>query len=87
MYKNPAGASGIITSKICSTKQISESVSNFFKLVYNQIENFKKLLDSYQIIIFKFWILQNSDPIIQSLNNINKKSESNLLCILQQTTF
>ena len=87
MYKNPTGASGIITSKICSTKQISESVSNFFKLVYNQIENFKKLLDSYQIIIFKFWILQNSDPIIQSLNNINKKSESNLLCILQQTTF
>ena len=86
MHKNPTGASGIIASKICSTKQISESVSKFFKLVYYQIENFEKtarFLSNYN----KFWILQNSDPIIQSLNNINKKSEPNLLCLLQQMTF
>ena len=39
-----------------------------------------KFLSNYN----KFWVLQNSDPIIQSLNNINKKSVPNLL---QHMTF
>ena len=34
-----------------------------------------KMLNSYKSITsFGFWVLQNSDPIIHSLNNINKKS-------------
>ena len=40
MHKNPAGAHFIIASRICYTKQISKSVSNVFKLVCSQIENF-----------------------------------------------
>ena len=57
---NTTGARFNIASKICSTKQISKSVSNVFKLIYSQIEliysqiyspAFIKILNSYQIII------------------------------------
>ena len=65
MHKNPKGACFIIASKTCSTKQISKSVSNFFKPVYSQVENFhKNIYSNYN----KFWVLQKSDPIIQPLN-------------------
>ena len=63
MHKIPASARFIIASKICSTKQISKSVSNVYKLVKNA-----KFLSDYN----KFRVLQNCDPIIQSLNNIKK---------------
>ena len=78
MHKNPTGARFVIASKICSRKQISESVSNFFKLVYSQIENVHinaKFLSNYN----KFWVLQNSNAFIQSLNNIPN--------LFQQMTF
>ena len=65
VHKNQTGARFINVSKICSTKQIFKPISNVFKVVYSQIENFHKnaklLLNYYQ-----FWVLQNSDPIIQS---------------------
>ena len=57
MHKNPTAACFIIASKICSTKQISKYVS----IVFNSFTNF---LSNYN----KFWVLQNSEPIIQSLN-------------------
>ena len=65
---NPTGANFIFAPKICPTKQISKSLSNVFELVYFQIKNVyknAKFLSYYN----KLWILQNSDPIIQSLNN------------------
>ena len=73
MHKNSTGARFIIAYRICSTKQISKSVSNAFKLVCSKTENFHKntkFLSNYN----KSWILQNSKPSIQSLNNINKKA-------------
>lgn len=42
LHKNPARSRFIIASKICFKKQISKSVSNVFKLIYAQIENFQK---------------------------------------------
>ena len=75
MHKNPVGARFIIASKICSTKQVSKAVSNVFKLVYSQVENFhkkSKFLSGYN----KFWVLQNSDPIIESLKSVNKKKRA-----------
>lgn len=69
IHKNPTGVRFIIAFKICSTNNhISESLSNVFKFIYSQIENVYKnanLLANYN----KFWILQNSNPIIQLLNN------------------
>ena len=68
----------------------SESVSNAFKLVYSQIEKFHgnaRFLTNYD----KFWVLQKSDHIIQSLNNTKQKAcqiYSNILLfdIIHKTT-
>ena len=72
MHKDPCGKRFIVASKLCSTKQLSKSISSVFKLMYHQIENFHKkakFLSNYN----KFWVLQNSDPVINSMNRINKK--------------
>lgn len=81
MNKNRTSAYFIIASKICSSQQIPKTVSNFFKLKYYQIKNFHenaKLLPNYN----KFSLLQTSDPIIHSLNNMNRKGVANLLQML-----
>lgn len=71
-HKTPSGKRFIIASKQCSTKPISKAVSNAFKLIYTQVENFHKkakFLSNYN----KFWVLQNSNPVIDILNRINKR--------------
>ena len=75
MHKNPTGCRFIIASKHCSTKPLSKSVSNAFKLIFNQIEKFHKnakFFSNYN----KFWVLQNSDPIIDTLKHINRKKRA-----------
>ncbi len=74
-HKNPTGKRFIIASKHCSTKLISRSVSLVFKLIYQQVENFHtkaKFLSNYN----KFWVLQNCDPVLDSLNRINKRKNA-----------
>ena len=69
IHKNVTGVFFFVASKICSTKQISKSTPNVFKLIYSQIETFHKnpkLLTNYN----NFSVLQNADPIIQSPNSI-----------------
>ena len=58
LHKKPAGSRFIIPSKNSSTKPLSKAVSNVFKLIYSQIQNFhniSKFLSNYS----KFWVLQN----------------------------
>ena len=74
-HKHPTGKRFIIASKQCATKQISTAVSKVFKLIYSQVENFHKkakFLSNYN----KFWVLQNCNPVIESLNRINKKKNA-----------
>ena len=71
MHNNTKSARFIIVSKLGSAKQISKFISNLFKLVYYQFENFNKankFSSNYNVCL-----LQNSDSIIQSLIHINKK--------------
>ena len=37
--------------KLCSAKELSKSISSAFKLIYNQIENFRKKANFWLIII------------------------------------
>lgn len=72
MHKDPPGARFIIASKQCSTKKISKSVSSAYKLIFQQIENFHKkakFLSNYN----KFWVLQNPNPVLDSVKHINRK--------------
>ena len=75
MHKNPSGCRFIIASKTCSTKPISKSVSSAFKLIYKQVETYHanaKFFANYN----KFWVLQNSDPVISILKRINCKKRA-----------
>ena len=75
LHKNPAGSRLIIASKNCSTKPFFKAVSNGFKLIYPQIENFhckSKFLSNCS----KFWVLQNVDPVIENINIINRKKKA-----------
>ena len=72
MHKNPSAFRFIIASKQCSTKQISKAVSSAFKLIFHQIENYHKkakFLKNYN----KFWILQNTEPILNIIKKINRR--------------
>ena len=57
-----------VASKSCSTKQISTAVSNIFKLIQSQTENFHRHS--------KFWVIQNADPVPATLNKINSKKSA-----------
>ena len=83
LLKNPVGSRFVIASKNCSTKSLSKAVSNVFKLIYSQKENFyrkSKCLSNYN----KFWVLQNVDRTIENINIIYRKRK--LLNLLQHMT-
>ena len=85
MHKDPPGARFIIASKQCVTKKISKSVSSAFKLMFNQIENFHKkakFLSNYN----KFWVIQNPDPVLESIKRINRKKGAKSLATYDFST-
>ena len=57
----------------------------FLKIIYYQTENFHKNA-TFLSIYNKFWILQNSDQIIDSLNKINKKKRIKSITIYDFST-
>ena len=75
MHKTPSGARFIIASKTCSTKKISKSVSNAFKVILKQIENFHHKSTFYSQYK-KYWVVQNSLQIIADLDKINKRKKA-----------
>ena len=73
LHKNPIGARFIIASKTSCNKPLSKIITIVFKMIYNQIENFhnkSKFCTNFDL----FWVIQNSNPIIDILDKINKKS-------------
>ena len=75
MHKNPVGARFIVASKTCSTKPLTEVVSNVFKMLYKHVENFHKKSQFYSNFK-KFWVVQNSFPVVEQLNRINIKKNA-----------
>ena len=85
LHKNPAGSRFIIASNNCSTKPLSKTVSNVFKLVYCQIENFhrkSKFVSNCNI----FCVLQNVDPVIENINIINRKKKAKSIATYDLST-
>ena len=75
MHYTPSRARFIVSSSKCSTKPLSRVVSNTFKLIFNQIQNFhnkSKFYKNYN----RFWVINNSKPLIDKLNNINTKKKA-----------
>ena len=78
MYKSPLDARFIVASSTCSTKPLSSAISNVFKLIIQQVKNFHAKSTFYSRYK-KFWVLENSFPVIEKLNTVNKKR--NAKCI------
>ena len=72
MHKNPVGARFIVASKTCSTKPLTEVISNVFKMLYKHVEGFNNKSHFYSSFK-KFWVVQNSFPIIKQLDSVNAK--------------
>ena len=75
MHYTPSRARFIVSSAKCSTKPISRLVSNAFKLIFNQIENFhvsSKFYKNYN----RFWVINNSKPLIERLDVINTRKKA-----------
>ena len=80
MHKNPIKHRFIVASNSCSTKQLSTAVSNTFKLIHRQTENFHRF-SKFDANYNKFWVIQNTDPVLATLKKINgKKSAKSISC-------
>ena len=75
MHKKPIGARFIVASKHCSTKPLTNVVSRVFKVLYQQVESFHKKSFFYSNYN-KFWVVENSFPIIEKLNKINTRKKA-----------
>ena len=78
LYKSPVDSQFIMASINCLTKVFPKAVSNVFKPIYSQIENFyckSKFLSNYNY----FWVLQNVHPATENINIINRKIHMTLV--------
>ena len=85
MHKNPIKHRFIFASNSCSTKQLSTTVSNTFKLIHRQTENFhrfSKIDANYN----KFWVIQNTDPVLAILKKINGKKSAKIISCFDFST-
>ena len=72
MHKVPSDARFIVASSVCSTKPLSSTVSRVFKLIFQQVQSFHDKSTFYSRYK-RFWVVQNSHPVIQKMDQINKK--------------
>ena len=75
MHKNPVDSRFIVASAKCSTKPLSKAVSTVFKLIFKQIRNFHDKSTFYSQYN-KFWVIENSSPVINKLDQINSKKRA-----------
>ena len=73
MHKIPSKARFIVAAPVCSIKQLSKVVTTAFKIFFKQIEKYNKI-SSFFSGVNTFWIIQNNVPVINSVNQLNKRS-------------
>ena len=71
MHKNPISFRVIITSPVCSIKPLAKDITSIFKLFYEKVERYHTKEKAW-LRIKTFWTIQNSYPIISSINKLNK---------------
>ena len=80
MHKNPTAARFIIASSIASLSVIS----HVFKLIFQQIQNF--MIKAHYSRYKKFWVVQNSSPVLDKLHKIKLKSNARCISTFDFTT-
>ena len=75
MHYTPCRKRFIIASSRCSTKPISKIISKIFKHIFCQIQTYHEKCTFYKNYK-KFWVILNSTPFIQKMNDINRKKKA-----------
>ena len=71
MRKNPISFRFIIASPLCSIEPLSKDITSIFKLFYEKVERYHTKGKVWSGIK-TFWTIQNSYPLISSINKLNK---------------
>ena len=86
MHKTPIGARFNVASNYCSTKPLSDTTSKLFKMILNTVESFHTQSFFYSCCE-KFWVTQNSFPIVTKINKSNVKKKLNPLQLLSLASY
>ena len=78
LHKTPIKERFIIASQKCTVKQLSKDVTSIFKLAYNQVENYNQKASKFSGIN-TFWVIQNSEPVLETLEKINAKKNAKVV--------
>ena len=85
MHKNPVGFRFIIASPRCTLKHLAKDLTAIFRLFYKKIERYHQKGKVWSGVN-KFWIIQNTKPIIHSINNLNKRNTAKSLSTFDFST-
>ena len=72
MHNKPISFHFIIASPVCSIKPLSKDITSIFKLLYGKVERYHTKIKVWPGIK-TFWTIQNSCPVISSINKLNKR--------------
>ena len=72
LHKDPIGARFIIASKFSCNKPLSKVLALVYQMIFGQVQSFHNKSKFYTGFNL-FWVVQNSRPIIDMLDKINKK--------------
>ena len=70
---HPSVPDSLLHLKKCSYKPITEAVSNIFKMIFAHVRRFHNRSRFYSGF-HKFWVVENSFPVVEKLNKINKRN-------------
>ena len=85
LHKKPTKARFIIAAPKCSIKPLSKSITSVFKLLFNQIHSYNDE-SRYYSGVNSFWTILNNKPVINSINNLNKRSKASSISCFDFST-
>ena len=75
MHYTPSKARFIVASSTCSNKPLSKIISTIFSKIFTQINNFHAKAHFHKNYN-RFWVIQNSKPVIDRLSKLNKEKRA-----------
>ena len=75
MHETFNGGRFIVAFRKCNTKPLPDTLSKIFDMIFNTVESLHDKNFFYSACR-KFWIVQNSFPIVTKLNKINVKRKT-----------
>ena len=72
MHKTPSKARFIVAASSCTLKPLARKLTSIFKVFQRQVQNFH-LKGRFFSGVKHFWVIQDKQPVIKSIKNINKR--------------